>query len=545
MGGTLTVNTAGTYWATVAVGACSLSDTIVVNVTNLPPIALGNDTTICQGTALVLDATSTGAAYLWDDASTSATRTVSATGTYWVETSLGNCVQSDTIDITVQPIPVVDIGNDTTLCPGAQVLLDATTAGATYLWQNGSVLATQVASTTGLYQVAVTVNGCTILDSAQVTVLTGSSLDLGADTLLCAGATLLLDATTPGATYLWQDGSVQPTYLVSAAGNYSVTVTISGCTETDDIDVTYVPASFVDLGPDTIICPDQQIVLNASTPGATYLWQNGSTAPTQTISTGGTYHVRVTFNGCIDRDTVIVDEVPLPYPDLGDDLTACEGDSVLLVVLPGDADVLWWNGSTNDSLLLFGSAPVSVTFELQGCTTTDAVNITFIPFIDSLDLGPDAGYCLGTPVRLDATSPRSTYLWSTGENTPSILVEELGIYWVEISGTCVQASDTIEVIEGECPPEVWVPNAFTPDGNGNNEWFVPVIYGSIFSYEFNIFDRWGRIVFSSEEPGKAWDGSANGTDVQDGVYVWQLRYKSLTQEGVVQTEKLGHVTLLR
>jgi len=119
--------------------------------------------------------------------------------------------------------PVFDLfPDDTSGCDGVLLTLDATTAGATYLWSDGSSGATLDISTDGTYSVDVIIGGCTLSDNTNVTLIT-NPISFN-DTTLCDGEIMILDATTAGATYLWQDGTTTPIYNVSDAGFYSVDV---------------------------------------------------------------------------------------------------------------------------------------------------------------------------------------------------------------------------------------------------------------------------------------------------------------------------------
>jgi gliding motility-associated-like protein len=255
--------------------------------------------------------------------------------------------------------------------------------------------------------------------------------------------------------------------------------------------------------------------------------------------------VTANANGCATTDAIQVNYTPIPQPDLGPDRTLCEGDSLTLTVQPAAASVLWSTGSANDSLLVTASDNITVTMTLDGCVSNDAINVTFLPVVDDIDLGPDATICLGEELELDATVHNALYDWSTGDDDPSIQVTMPGTYQVVLSGPCINAADTIVITEGNCAPLVYVPNSFTPNGDGINELFAPATTGSFRYYTFLIFDRWGENIFSSDEPGEPWDGTVNGTPVQDGVYVWQLSYKAVTDEGVRQVRETGSVTLLR
>ncbi|MBK8339794.1 MAG: hypothetical protein IPK99_07255 [Flavobacteriales bacterium] len=106
-------------------------------------------------------------------------------------------------------------------------------------------------------------------DTVQLNVTPLPVVDLGPDQTVCAGDVVTLDATLPGATYLWDNGSTAATRNVSAAGNYSVTVTANGCSNSDAVNINYTPLPVVNLGPDVTLCAGEQVVLNAATAGAT------------------------------------------------------------------------------------------------------------------------------------------------------------------------------------------------------------------------------------------------------------------------------------
>lgn len=206
-----------------------------VTVHPYPTVHLGNDTTLCEGEALTLDATTTNASYLWQDSSSDPAFTVHAPGTYWAQLTVNGCAASDTIQVNYIPIPLFDLGNDTLLCQGASIMLDATTPGASYVWSDNSTGATLLVDQEGTYWATVTVNGCSTTDSIRVDHQPLPTIDPGPDPILCRGGTLLLDATTANGSYLWQDGSTDPTFTVQEEGSYSVAVTANGCTATASI----------------------------------------------------------------------------------------------------------------------------------------------------------------------------------------------------------------------------------------------------------------------------------------------------------------------
>jgi len=188
----------------------------------------------------VLDAGNSGASFLWDNASTAQTRTVTSTGTYYVRVRNSfNCTARDTVTATFLPTPVVNLGANRDICAGASVTLDAGNPGETYLWDDNSTNQTRTVNATGTYHVTVSnIANCRGRDTVSVTVHPLPVVNLGNDTVFCHGNTLTLDAGNPGASYRWNDNSTNQTLIAGNTGTYSVVVTDGfGCIGTDAIDI--------------------------------------------------------------------------------------------------------------------------------------------------------------------------------------------------------------------------------------------------------------------------------------------------------------------
>jgi gliding motility-associated-like protein len=152
-----------------------------------------------------------------------------------VEVTLNNCSSTDSVFVSYTPLPVVNLGNDTTLCEGEALLLDASTTNATYLWQDNSGNSQFTVEQSGLYSVQVSVNNCSSSDSLQVDFTALPVFTLGNDTTICSEDTLLLDLSIPGASFLWQDNSSSSFYEVTTGGTYSVVVTVDNCSSSESI----------------------------------------------------------------------------------------------------------------------------------------------------------------------------------------------------------------------------------------------------------------------------------------------------------------------
>ena len=438
---TFGVTTAGTYSVTVTAQNCPNTDQVVVGFNPLPTVDLGPDTMLCAGSTLILSAYSPGYSYLWQDGSTGSTFTVGAPGIYWAQVTRNNCSFRDSIQVGYKPMPTVSLGNDTAICAGNTLTLDATVPGATYLWQDGSTAANFTVSSTDNYEVEVNLNGCIAQDAIQVTVKSLPVVDLGPDPVVCPGATVTFDATTAGATYFWSDGSTGATLATDQTGNYSVQVTVNGCTASDAITLSNFNLQTVDLGPDGTICAGESTMLGVNVPGAAYLWNTGATTDSIAASTAGTYWVEASLNGCAVRDSVELNVTPLPVVSLGPDQQVCPGGSTPLDATAAGASYVWNNGATSPSITV-GAGTWSVGVTVSGCTGSGSVTITELT-PPSVDLGPDQVICPGAFATLDATTAGATYLWSDGSTGSTLTTDQPGNYSVQVTVNGCSGNDAI------------------------------------------------------------------------------------------------------
>ncbi|MBL8011484.1 MAG: gliding motility-associated C-terminal domain-containing protein, partial [Flavobacteriales bacterium] len=540
---TLPATSSGLYWVQVSQGSCSVSDTVTLTFLPTPAVDLGPDLTLCDGTPATFDVTTPGASYLWQDGSTAPTFTTMATTTVSVTVTLGPCAASDAAQITVTPLPTVDLGPDQTICSGGVVSLDATLAGATYQWQDGSTGPTYTATTTGTYSVAVFQNGCMNVDGMTLTVVPLPNVELGLDTSLCLGGSLVLAPSVGSASVLWSTGSTQPSLTVNASGTYWISATANGCSASDTITATFIDLSAVELGPNVTLCPGEVHTFSVNVPGATISWPDGSSAPTWSTGTAGTVVVTVSLGGCTRQDNASVSVVAVPQNTLGDDVVLCADDTLVLVAPPGLTGLSWSTGATSDTLLATQPGTYTLSATFQGCPFAESVTLSTEPD-PSLELGRDVEACEGQQVVLEALAS-GTVLWSTGAEGPALAVNGPGLYWATVEGACASITDSVRVLIGDCGPYVFVPNAFTPDNDGMNDVFAPSVTGNLLQVTLDIFDRWGERIATRELGDLSWDGTVSGMPAPDGVYPWVLRYKAMSSEGVRQERLTGHVTLLR
>ncbi|WP_345166023.1 gliding motility-associated C-terminal domain-containing protein [Nibribacter koreensis] len=457
----------------------------------------------------------------------------SAPGTYKVKLTRTfiNTLEEYTIEFVVNPLPNVNLGLDRQICPGTPVTLDATVAGATsYLWSNGLTTPTLTTSTPGTYSVQVTsATGCVNTDEVVISLLPVPAFDLGPNKELCEGEVMVLDAlptNAAGATFRWQDGSTKNSFTVTKPGRYEVTVTSpNGCSITDAVTVTYKPLPIVNLGPDRVLCTNDPLTLGTAQTGAIYKWSTGATSATISPTASGTYWQDITINGCTSRDEVNVLFNPLPVVNLGKDTTLCEGQTLLLNAARANATYKWKDGSTQPTLLVNapGTYWVDVTNEFN-CTTRDEIKVYYLN-PPTIELGNDTTICNGDVLTIGQTLPDVTYKWSDGSTNATLDVTKPGTYRVTVSlqDICIE-SDAITIKAKDCVAGLFIPNIFTPNGDGiNDNFFImgllnPKNTTDAVRWELSVYDRWGKRVYYTKDYRNEWEGKG----FSDGVYYYHL-----------------------
>lgn len=533
-GTTLTVNTSGTYWVQANDNGCIQRDTTVVTFAALPIVNFGPDGVVCPGDSVVLNAFNAGASYTWNTGSTSSSITVFNSGNYIVTAAIGSCSAGDTINITSEPKLVLPA--DTLLCENESVLLSTSLAG-NYAWSQGSTTSSISVSQTGQYILTLSTANCVQNDTVNVTVQALPVVNLGNDTTLCPNASLVLNVTQPNANYVWQNGSTVAQQTITAAGTYFVNVSIDRCLERDTINIVYVP-TLANI-PDENICSPASATLSTTLPG-NYVWSTGSTSSSIQVSQTGTYTLIVNTSGCLQFDTIDVDVRLAPDVDLGVDTVLCEGESILLDAGNAGSAFVWSEGSSSQQITVSSTGNYFVLVNDGFCIGSDSVKVTVADF-DNLQ--SVVSICDKFEVELKAQKVGTVFLWSTGATTNSITVKDSGIYWVETKIDRCSVRDTFHVEGIPGFSEVYLPSAFTPNGDQKNDLYFG--YGESFeSFKLTIYNRWGQEVFTTSDSQMGWDGIYKEEEAPAGVYAYKVSYQTPCSENQIE-EKLGTILLLR
>jgi gliding motility-associated-like protein len=295
-----------TYTFTPNAGQCASTATLTVTVNSPVTPTFNAVPAFCAGgTAPVLPTSSTnGISGVW----TPATVSNAASATYTFTPNAGQCATSTTLNVTVTPATTPTFAPILPFCAGATapVLPLTSTNGITGTWNPAVVSNT----TSGSYTFTPNAGQCATPINLPIIVAPTPTVNLGNDTIICTPNTLVLNATNLLSTYVWQDGSNAATYTVTQPGNYSVVVTNAiGCSNTDNVDVTFSQKVNFTLGRDTTLCTGQTLVLDPNlinTTGLTFTWQDGSAASSYTVNQPGIYYLDVTNECGPSRDSITV-----------------------------------------------------------------------------------------------------------------------------------------------------------------------------------------------------------------------------------------------
>jgi len=347
---------------------------------------------------------------------------------------------SFTLEITALPKP--ELGMDRTICPGDTVLFDIKEVYDQYEWNDGTTTPDKIATDSGTYWVHVWLKGCQTGDTVRIELNKNIELDLGSDTSICEGDTLILDAKNADKSHLWNTGRTTQTYKVWETGTYIVEVSDNICTQKDSIFVEVELPITVNLGKDTNICIGDSLKLDASNGNKSFLWSTGETTQSIWVQRTGSYTVQVIGLACTATDDINVTAFPIPQAYLGGDTTLCKTLYTLSSKCQGCSHT-WSTGDTGSTIRINSSGNYSVELLRKGCKNSADINIRFID-IPLVDLGPDTTLC-DDIIELDAENEGNIYSWSTGETTQRIQVKKSGIYTVYAGLPGCEDSDEIKV----------------------------------------------------------------------------------------------------
>lgn len=539
---------------------------VTVNMTP-PTIAYGN--LLCQGGASATPTLTgaTGGSYASGPAGLSLTAASglinlvnSTPATYTVTYSTtGACPLSGSTTVVVLPSPVIT-ANSPTVCPAETATLTASGA-STYTWTgsnlgatNGTTVTAQVV-TPGVYTITGTdLAGCTGTGTTSISIK--PPLVITANTpSICPGETATLTASG-ASTYTWTGSNLGTTSGATVTahatvpGTYTVTATNqAGCMGTNTTSIFIKPLPDVTVN-SASVCPGEAATLNAnaSLTGGTYSWfpGNQNTASiTEVPVSSGSYTVVYTLDGCSDTATTSVTIFALSALSVNSG-SVCPGETIILTASTsiGGGTFSWLPGAKTTSSVTEApeaSSSYTVQYVQNGCSVSTVANVHVFTVPD-ITLAASA-LAVAPMDEISVTASGSgTYVWNTGATGPvlDLKIGQSSTFCATITSVdgCKNNACIDIVVKEEST--LYVPNAFTPNGDDINDEFHVASY-NLSEFDLKIFNRWGQLLFQTNDPLKGWDGSFKGQTVA-GVYVFILKAKG--NDGS-EYRKSGHITLLQ
>jgi gliding motility-associated-like protein len=491
---------------------CLFGDTIRVMMRRPPDLNLGPDVAMCRDSSITLSTPGLSwREFLWSNGETSRDLTVTQPGTYWVEARDANeCVNRDTIQVVERPKPIIVaqlVGPTGCLTSDGVITIQSISPGTIgdYVFDWSDVAGTSLGS------------GSILLDRRE-----------GAYTLRMSGYE---DACTADTTL----------HLRSPANNLNLRplVANASCTDPEGGAITF------------------QVISGNPTQ---FTWYNEGGAQvgssdTATSLPAGIYSLLARDSGgcSFTLKPIVVGMDMNNLADLGPDVAKCEDDPVELSPLAVDFphnNYLWSTGETTRTITVTDAGTYKLTAynSENGCKGEDEVRVFQAPK-PQVNLPSVYGLCMDDPnhsVTLRPTGrPGYLYYWpQVADSSQQIVVTDLGMYTVQVTNTEGCVVEVTTEVQDRCEPKLVIPSAFSPDNNGIND-VLEMIGLYLTDFDLKIYNRWGEVIFASNNLDHKWNGRYKDVKVQPGVYAWTASYKSSDYPERPKYTVRGAVTVIR
>jgi gliding motility-associated-like protein len=578
-GVTSTTNTAsnlaaGNYTVTAGTAGCTTSTVITIGSGASPTISSVQTLTTTCGLATgaaTINTTPASTSYTWSSGVTSTTNTASnlAAGNYTVTAGTAGCTTSTIITIGSGGAPTISsVQTLTTACGLAtgSATVNTTPASTSYTWSSGATSTTNTASNlaAGNYTVTAGTGGCNT--STVITIGSGGAPTISSVQTLTTACGLATGSATVNTTpasisYTWSSGVSSTTNTASnlAAGNYTVTAGNTGCTTSTIITIGSGAAPTISsVQTLTTACglATGSATVNTTPVSTSYTWSSGVSSTTNTASNlaAGNYTVTAGTAGCTTSTVISIVSVGQPTisatQTTGENCNLSDG-TANFSFSPSSSSIVWSSGiaSTTNTANGLAAGNYTVTLTNGACTTSTVITIN--PIINTFTISPNVTIQQGSSTQINSSAGTS-YTWTpitnlscTNCSNPIVNPDQTTTYCVSsFDGTCTYTNCVTITVEIPCVvnKNYSAPNAFSPNGDGNNDEFcIKGLSNCIISFEISIYNRWGEIVYSSTEADFCWDGKYQGVVLDPAVFVFYLKARYLDNTELI---KKGNVTLL-
>ncbi len=475
----------------------------------------------------------------------------SASTTYTATYEKCSEVFTDTFHVEVLSLDIEEI-EDISVCPGGSAEFTAVyDPSYTVEWSDGLAgVNTNTFDEIGNHWVEVDDGICTKRENFSLIAFDLPQIVIPSEVEYCFMDSTLVEFSADNSSLFTPDMEPGESFYVSAEGIYEVLAVDedTGCENTAQVQAVEIPLPQLTIAPQYEICPYEQLDLTTSSTYTTN-WSNGQIGTSATYSEGGAHSVTSELNGCTSSANFLLIVNPLPNSSIPGEYEFCEDSVFVIGNTNPNYQVEWYNGLVMDSLEFTEEGMYD--FEIMdvntGCVSPGQITLTRVL---NPTLVMESEYLLceeeELEIRPEIENATST-VWSTGTEDIMDIFFEPGEFEFTISNQCTSISQPFVVNEVVCECQPFIPLAFTPDNDGINDLFKPILTCEPFEYNIRVFNRWGEIVFESNDFKKPWDGShLGGTHyVPAGVYSYTLSYKSEQFDGNKLENRNGMISVIR
>lgn len=373
------------------------------------------------------------------------------------------------------------------------------------------------------------------------------------DTAYCNANTLPfgLESKHTDGVGVWNDGSTGNKLTINQPGKYWCRTYTNCRWYIDTFDVKYDPQKELNLGKKLANCNYGSVTIKPKYRYKNYLWSNGSKDDSIVVNTPGKYYLTVSGDCGSQTDTVeVFIQGPTPAP-LVSDTIICENITDAVLRVQGSS-LMWY--TSPEGLVGYSVQPAIDTRQLgtrvyyvsqsQGPCESERVPMkVYVKYTPKDELLSSATMCERFPDTIGKQLPDVQFKWSNGYNFCCLTPTYEGLFRVAVSNECGTYIDSVNVQFSACDTCIRMPNVFSPNSDGLNDLFKPIILCPVYNYHLAIYNRWGNKIFESSDPAAGWDGRSKGALADNGAYVYSITYKA-GATGRPKTEQ-GQVILLR
>ncbi len=438
---------------------------------------------------------------------------------------------------------MTSLGKFTSTCNKDSFQLNARNPGYKYLWNTGDTTQKIWAKKEEWYAVKIYSPKCFVIDSTYLSFAKRLTIEFNTDTVGCEGDTLLLNPGWIFKQIWWNYTDTNHVLKVFNSGIYPLRIFYQGCIIDTFASVNFASPGFLKLPGDTELCAGDTLYISAKVNATKYYWSNGDTTKITKIFTQGKVWLKASFNGCYQSDTMQVAFTKKPVIATAAKVYTCAGlPGTIRITVPAGSVFQWLNGNTNKTRTFSDTGWHVFSLSNPCFTVTDSAYNGYYTRL-AADSATTLSVCFEDDTMFTLSAKQSaSYLWKPGNLTTQLIIpKKYGWYTVmrSDSGGCSE-TDSFHIIKKCTPDTLLIPNAFSPNGDGKNDFFKPSFVRHV-NYEFRIYDRWGELMFRTNNIYEGWDGKYKATAVPEDVYIYIIEVSGY---GIFRQLK-GTVNLVR